>query len=144
MKENEIQNFYIEFNGAWIENHVRVSSTKNLNMMSNATGCPNCSGVFQHAESKFAFRFALWLLWIQALKIYCCCWAILLCLFMFIIWYNVYVRLTIIAISLVARCLSGIVNYYIPAHSISDAPIIPIMCEFSLQIWLSVDSLRYV
>ena len=137
MKENKIQNFYIEFNGAWIENHVRVSSTKNLIMMSNATGCPNCSeilssGVFQHAESKFSFRFALCLLWIQALKIYRCCWAILLCLFVFIIWCHVYVRFTIIAISLVARCLSVLVKYYISAHSISYAPIIPVMCEFSL------------
>ena len=66
IKENKIQNFFIEFNnGAWIENHLRVSSSKNSNMLSDAAGCPNCSknlrrGVFQHAESKFAIRFALW------------------------------------------------------------------------------------
>ena len=39
-------------------------SSENYNMLSNATGYPNCSknlhrGVFQHAESKFAIRFAL-------------------------------------------------------------------------------------
>ena len=67
LKENKIQFFYIEFNGAWIENHLRVSSSENYNMLSKATGCPNCSknlhrGVFQHAESKFAIRFALLLL----------------------------------------------------------------------------------
>ena len=37
---------------------------KNRNMLSNAIGCTNCSknlhkGVFQHAESEFAIRFAL-------------------------------------------------------------------------------------
>ena len=45
MKENNIQNFRIEFNGAWIENNLRVSSCKNLHMLSNATGCPNCSKI---------------------------------------------------------------------------------------------------
>ena len=63
MKENKIQNFCIPFNGAWIEKNLHVSSSKNRN---NAVIRPNCSknlhkGVFQHAESKFAIRFALWL-----------------------------------------------------------------------------------
>ena len=43
MKENQIHNFCIQFNGAWIENHLHVSSSKNHNMLSNATGCTNCS-----------------------------------------------------------------------------------------------------
>ena len=65
MKENKLQNFCIPFNGAWIENHLHVSSSKNRNMLSYATGCPNWSKnlhqeVFQHALPKFAIRFALW------------------------------------------------------------------------------------
>ena len=38
MKENKIQNFCIQFNRAWIENHLHVSSSNNRNMLSNATG----------------------------------------------------------------------------------------------------------
>ena len=76
MKENKIQNLYTEFNRVWIENHVHVSSSKNCNMLSNATGCPNCfknlhRGVSQHAESKFAIRSALTTPAIQALILYC-------------------------------------------------------------------------
>ena len=42
------------------QNHLQVSPSKNNNMLSNATGCPKFAlGVFQHAESKFAIRFAL-------------------------------------------------------------------------------------
>ena len=51
--------------GAASQIHTRVSSSENYDMLSNATGYPNCSknphmGVFQYAESKFAVRFALW------------------------------------------------------------------------------------
>ena len=47
--------------GAASPNHLHVSSSKNYNMLSNATGCPKdlLWGVFQHAKSKFAIRFAL-------------------------------------------------------------------------------------
>ena len=60
----KIQFLSIEFDGAWVENHLHVSSNENRNMLSNATGCPDRSknlhmGVFQHAESKFSIRFAL-------------------------------------------------------------------------------------
>ena len=56
MKENKIQNFYIEYKGACIENHLQYAV--------NATGCSDCSknlhrGFFQHAGSKSAIRFAL-------------------------------------------------------------------------------------
>ena len=51
--------------GAASRNHMHMTSSQNCNMLSNATGCSNCSknmhrGVFQHAESKHAMRFALW------------------------------------------------------------------------------------
>ena len=39
MKWNFFKN-YIELNGAQNENHFHVSSTKNCNTLSNATGCP--------------------------------------------------------------------------------------------------------
>ena len=56
MEKNKIQFFYIEFNGAWVEIHLRVSSSENYITLSDATGCPDWSknldrGVFQHAES---------------------------------------------------------------------------------------------
>ena len=34
MRENKIQNFFMEFNGAWIENHLHLSSSKNRDMLS--------------------------------------------------------------------------------------------------------------
>ena len=45
------------------QNHMHESSSENYIMVSNAPACPNCSikyalGVFQHAESTFAIRFA--------------------------------------------------------------------------------------
>ena len=62
--ENKIQLLYIEFNGAWVENHLHMSSNENRNMLSNATCCPDRFEnlhrvVFHHAESKLAIRFAL-------------------------------------------------------------------------------------
>ena len=49
--------------GAVTQNHLHMSSSKNCNMLSNATVYPYCSknlhkGFFQHAESKFEIRFA--------------------------------------------------------------------------------------
>ena len=52
MKEIKIQNFYVEHNGAWIENHLYVSSSssKNCNMLSNDLVAPIaqkiCTGRF--------------------------------------------------------------------------------------------------
>ena len=40
MKENNNYSFFIEFNNAWVENHLHVSSSKNCSMLSNATGYP--------------------------------------------------------------------------------------------------------
>ena len=57
--ENKIQLFYIEFNGAWVENHLHMSSSENRSMLSNATSCPDHSKNFHHGESKLAIRFAL-------------------------------------------------------------------------------------
>ena len=77
MEKNKIQFFYIEFNGAWVEIHLHVSSSENYIMLSEATGYPDCSknlhmGVFQHAESKFAIRFAPWPLQQYKLSVQSC------------------------------------------------------------------------
>ena len=40
MKEDNNYSFFIEFNSAWVENHLNVSSSKNRSMLSNATGYP--------------------------------------------------------------------------------------------------------
>ena len=42
MKGNKIQFFCKEFNGAWGNNHMHVSSSENLYMQTNATDCPDC------------------------------------------------------------------------------------------------------
>ena len=44
---NEFQFFYIEFNDAWAKNHLHMSSSGNRNMLSIATGCPDCSKSFE-------------------------------------------------------------------------------------------------
>ena len=54
------------------QNHMHMSSGENRYMVSNATVCPDSfrnwyMGGFQHAESKFAVRFAVWPL--QAYKL---------------------------------------------------------------------------
>ena len=55
----------IEFNVSWVENHLRVSSSEDLNMPLNANTCPDNSDNLQRAESKFAIRFFLWQLQAQ-------------------------------------------------------------------------------
>ena len=50
-----------------MELELKITCACHQAKISNATGCPNCSKnlhrvVFQHAESKFAIRFALRLL----------------------------------------------------------------------------------
>ena len=58
-----------------------------------------------------------WLWWMSIhytfTHLYLCCWAILLLFIFGYIWFHVPVRFTIIAILFVARCLSGLVQYYI-------------------------------
>ena len=49
----------MEFNDAWGENHLHMSSSENRNMLSNACGCRDCSislhgRNFQYAEFKLA------------------------------------------------------------------------------------------